>query len=171
MAQKIEQVEKENAPKKHDREKEKQEILLVRILSTDIPGERNIYVGLTKIKGISFALSHAICYNLKLDKKKKVGSLTKEEIEKISNAIKTLKIPEFLMNRRIDFDSGESKHLITNDLDLKKEFDIKRLKKIKSYKGVRHSRGLPVRGQRTRSHFRKKGKNKSVGVQRKKESK
>ena len=45
-----------------------------------------------------------------------------------------------------------------------KEFDIKRMKKMRSYKGIRHASGLPVRGQRTKSHFRKKGKNKAVGV-------
>jgi small subunit ribosomal protein S13 len=51
-----------------------------------------------------------------------------------------------------------------SELDLQKEFDIRRIKKIKSYKGVRHLLGQPVRGQRTRSHFRKKGP--SVGVKR-----
>jgi len=50
-------------------------------------------------------------------------------------------------------------------LKLRKEFDIKRLKKVKSYRGMRHAFGLPVRGQRTRSHFRK---GRSVGVQKKK---
>ncbi|MFA6023121.1 MAG: 30S ribosomal protein S13 [Candidatus Pacearchaeota archaeon] len=143
--------------------------MLVRILSTDIRGDKNVYSGLTRIKGVSFAIAHAVCHILKLDKRKKIGSLSKDEIEKISNTIKNLEIPEFMKNRRFDFDTGETKHLITTDLDLKKEFDIKRLKKIKSYKGIRHSRGLPVRGQRTKSHFRKVGKNKSVGVQKKRE--
>ena len=48
---------------------------------------------------------------------------------------------------------------------MKREFDIKRMKKIKSYKGARHSAGQPVRGQRTRSHFRSRGK--AVGVTKK----
>lgn len=155
----------EKVPKKNEREKN--EVILVRILSTDIDSNKNVYVGLTKIKGVSFAISNAICFILKLDKRKKISSLTKDEIEKISETIKNLNIPKFMMNRRFDFDNGESKHVITTELDLKKEFDIKRLKKIKSYKGIRHSKGLPVRGQRTKSHFRKKGKNKAVGVQQK----
>ncbi|MFA6452695.1 MAG: 30S ribosomal protein S13 [Candidatus Pacearchaeota archaeon] len=124
-------------------ELEKTEVL-VRIMSTDIPGSRNVYVGLTRIKGISFAISNAICHLTKISKSKKIVELTKEEIEKISETVKNLKIPEYMLNRRNDFDSGSTKHLITTELDLKKEFDIKRLKKIKSYKGVRHSRGLPV---------------------------
>ena len=52
------------------------------------------------------------------------------------------------------------------DLELQTEFDIKRMKKIKSYKGVRHSAGQPVRGQRTKSHFRK-NKAKSGGIKKK----
>ena len=59
--------------------------------------------------------------------------------------------------------------MLTNDLDIQKEFDIKRLKKIKSYRGLRHAQGLPVRGQRTRSHFRKKGG--AVSVRKKDDSK
>ena len=67
------------------------------------------------------------------------------------------------MNRRKDIESGETKHLIGSELELQKEFDIKRLKKIRSYRGLRHALGQPVRGQRTRSHFRAK-KRKAVGV-------
>lgn len=142
--------------------------MLIRIMSTDIPGSKNVFIGLTRIKGISFSMSNAICYLLKLDKKRKISSLTKEEIEKIQETARNPNVPEFMKNRRNDFDNGETKHLTMTDLDLKKEFDIKRHKKIKSYKGVRHSRGLPVRGQRTKSHFRRAGKKKAVGVQKKK---
>ena len=174
MKQKIEQVQlkkpdKAEKPEKHERKEERHE-MLIRILSTDIPANKNIYVGLTYIKGISFSLSNAICYKLKIDKNKKISALTKEDIDNISKEIKNPEIPNFLMNRRKDYDSGKTKHLITNELDLRKDFDIKRLKKIHSYKGIRHSRGLPVRGQRTKSHFRKKGKNRVVGVKKTKEA-
>ncbi|SRR3989344_1001746 len=141
---------------------------LVRIHSTDLPGEKNIYGGLVRIKGVSFSMSSALCHNLKLDKNKKVQELSKEEIKKIEEAIKNPNVPDYFKNRRKDQETGETKHLSTTELDLQKEFDIKRLKKIKSYKGLRHSKGLPVRGQRTRSHFRKRGKNKAVGVNKKK---
>ena len=141
---------------------------LVRIHNTDIRGEKGVYVGLTRIKGVSFAISNAICKILGLDKRKKVSDLSKEDMEKISKEIKDPKIPSFMMNRRKDIDTGEDSHLSITDLDLRKEFDLKRLRKIRSYKGLRHARGLPVRGQRTRSHFRKKGKNRVVGVKTKK---
>lgn len=167
MEQKSEQVNKEGKENIHKGKEEKMEVL-VRILSTDIPGSKNIYSGLTYIKGISYSIANAVCLQLNLDKRRRISSLSKDEIEKISLTVKKLNVPSYLLNRRYDFDSGEDKHLITTELDLKKDFDLKRLKKIKSYKGVRHSKGLPVRGQRTKSHFRKKGKNKVVGVKKKK---
>jgi len=142
-----------------EKPKEKMGERLVRIMSTDIPGNIGLYPGLARIKGVSWSLSNAVCIKLKMDKKKKIGALTEEEIRKISEFIKNPNIPIFLFNRRKDFDTGEDKHLVTNDLDLKKEFDIKRLKKIKSYRGIRHAAKQPLRGQRTRSHFRtNKGK-------------
>ena len=147
-----------------------QEERIVRILSKDIEGGMNIYSGLTKIKGISWMLSNAICHVLKLDKKRKIGSLTEEEIAKISEFVKNPKMPTHLVNRRKDLDTGEDKHLVSSDLELRKEFDIKRLKKIKSYRGLRHSSGLPLRGQKTRSNFRP-NKMKGAGIKKKKKAK
>ena len=144
----------------------KQEERILRILSKDIEGGMTIYAGLTKIKGVSWTLSNAICKVLKMDKDRKIGSLTKEEISKISEFIKNPKLPSYLHNRRSDFETGEDKHLTGGDLELRKDFDIKRLKKIKSYKGYRHMSGLPLRGQRTRSNFRK-NKGKRVGIKKK----
>lgn len=140
---------------------------VIRILSKDIEGNMKVYPGLTKVKGISWSFSNALCKLLKIDKNRKIGSLSKEEIEKISNFVKHPDIPKQIMNRRDDFETGENKHLIGSDLELQKEFDIKKLKKIKSYKGYRHMGGLPLRGQRTRSNFRK-NKSKGVGIKKKK---
>ena len=137
---------------------------LVRIFSTDIPGNKNVFSGLTRIKGISYAMSGAACHKLGIDKMKKIKDLNKEEIEKISKFLENPTIPGFLLNRNKDREIGENKHLIGTDLSLQKEFDIKRLKKIRSYRGLRHATGQPVRGQRTKSHFRK---NKTVGVMKK----
>jgi len=147
-------------------EKTRNEGKIIRILSQDIEGVMNIYSGLTKIKGVSWSLSNAICKKLKIDKKKKIGELNSEEIKKISEFIKNPIIPQNIMNRRMDPETGKGKHLSGSDLELQKEFDIKKLKKIKSYKGYRHSSGLPVRGQRTRGNFRK-NKSKGVGIKKK----
>ena len=145
----------------------KNEEKIIRIMSKDINGGMNIYVGLTKIKGISWSFSNAICKSLKIDKNKKIGDLNKEDIKEISDFVKSPKIPSYITNRRKDLDTGENKHLTGSDLELKNEFDIKRLKKIRSYKGYRHALKLTVRGQRTRGNFRK-NRAKGVGIKKKK---
>jgi small subunit ribosomal protein S13 len=149
--------------KMYEPKQEKHEDRLVRILSEDIEGKMKVYAGLTKIKGVSWGVANAVCKVLKLDKNKKIGSLSPEEIKKISEFIKDPKIPGYLLNRRKDFETGENRHLSGSDLELQKEFDIKRLKKIKSYRGLRHAAGLPTRGQRTKGHFRK-NKTKGAGI-------
>lgn len=155
--------------KKHYQAQEVEEVNLIRILGKDLRGDKKVSIGLTKIKGISFAFSNAIVGVLGIDPNKRIQELTKEELGLIEEFVKNPKVPSFLMNRRNDFDDGTDKHLITGDLNLAKEFDIKRLKKIKSYKGVRHNVGLPVRGQRTKANFRKnRKKSGAVGVKKKK---
>jgi len=148
----------------------KEEQRLIRILSKDIEGNLNVYVGLTKIKGISWGVSNAICKVLKINKSKKISELTKEEIDKINIFSENPDLPNYLMNRKNDRETGKNKHLVGSHLELQKDLDLGRLKKIKSYKGVRHSLGLPVRGQRTRSHFRK-NRRKSVGIKKKENKK
>lgn len=138
---------------------------LVRIYGKDIPGNKNIYPGLTYIKGISWSLSNAICKILNLDKKTKISELSKKQIDEIEGFLAKPKLYDYLKNRQKDYDTGESKHILTNELDMTKDFDIKRMRQIKSYKGMRHALKQPVRGQRTRSHFRTTGV--SVGVNKK----
>ena len=151
--------------KKPERKETKQEAL-TRILATDIPSNLSIYAGLTKIKGISWALSGAICKNLGLNKHQKISTLSEAEIEKINAYLKNLPVtqfPSWLLNRRKDIETGQDMHLLATELDLQREFDIRKMKKIKCYKGIRHALGQPVRGQRTRAHFRK---GRSIGVTR-----
>lgn len=156
---KMEQTQKQPEKKNEER--------IVRIMSKDVEGGMTLYAGLTKIKGISWALSNALCKLLNLDKKRKIGSLTKDEIEKITQFLKTSQFPKHILNRKSDFKTGEDKHLTGTDLELQTEFDVKRLKKIKSYRGYRHMLGLPARGQRTRGNFRPH-KMKGVGIKKKK---
>jgi len=141
---------------------------LVRIANTDLKGEKNINVALKSIKGVGMNLANAVCGVAKITKTKKTGELTDEEVQRIEKAIKTPSqygIPSWMFNRRKDLETGLDKHLITNELIFRKEQDIKLMRKIKCYKGMRHAFGLPVRGQRTRSNFRK-NKGKAMGVKR-----
>jgi small subunit ribosomal protein S13 len=150
---------------KEEKAKAKEEKNIVRIVSTDIPADTSIYHGLTFIKGISWSFSNAVCAALGIDKHRKVSSLTQDEIDKITEFLKKPNLPSFLLNRRFDPETGENRHLILSNLDFQREFDIRREKKIKSLRGIRHILGQPVRGQRTRSHFRH---GRAVGVQRSK---
>jgi small subunit ribosomal protein S13 len=157
---------KEKAPEKPVKKNPMQEEMgevLVRVLGFDIPGSRNLYAGLTRIKGVSWAISNAVCKNLNMQHTKKISELTKDEIKKIEAFLMDLKVYDFMKNRRLDIDTNETMHLYGHDLDQKRDFDIKRMKKIRSYKGIRHSLGQPVRGQKTRSHFRARGRG-SVGI-------
>ena len=152
----------EKKPEKKTEEKKKSIMIskeaptgrIIRIFQTDVPGNKNLYCGLTRIKGVSWAISNAVCYLNKLDKTRKVESLSKEEIQKLEETLKGHKFPKYMLNRRNDFNTGEDSHLIGNALELAEELDIKRLKKIRSWRGWRHAFGQPTRGQSTKAHFR-----------------
>ena len=153
---------------------QKQELkYFVRVANTDLDGNKPLNNSLTKIKGISFMLSNAICNAAAIEKTKKTGYLTEDEAAKIDEIIKEpskFNLPSWLLNRRRDPEDNADKHLIGTTLTFIQDNDIKMMKKIKSYKGIRHSLGLPVRGQRTRSNSRK-NKGKVLGVKRKEGSK
>lgn len=150
---------------------EKEELkYFVRIAQTDLEGNKPILQSLLKIKGIGFMLANAVCDASGMDKKKKTGYITDEEVKKIDDVLKDplkFNFPPWLLNRRRDIETGEDKHLLTANLTFAQENDVKMMKKTKSYRGLRHAYGLPVRGQRTKSNFRRnKGKG-SLGVKKK----
>lgn len=130
---------------------------IVRIAATDIDGNKPTRYALTQIKGINFMVANAIVNCTGVNPRERIGNLPDEEIEKISKAIETINewLPPWLKNRRKDIYTGKDLHLIGTEIDLTLREDINLLKKIRSYRGIRHERGLPVRGQRTRSNKRK----------------
>ncbi len=152
-----------------EKQQPKQELRgIVRILGSDMKGERNLYVSLQGIKGVGPSLANAVCKIGKFDRNKKVGTLTDQEIKRIEEILADptkAGIPEWMFNRKKDPESGKSIHITGVDLPFRQKEDIKGMIRIKSYRGVRHMLGLPVRGQRTKSSFRK---GRSVGVVRKK---
>jgi len=144
---------------------------IVRIVNTDLKGEKKVLMALQKIKGIGYMLSNFICHSTKIDPNKIAGKLSAEEVSKIEDVIRNpakYDCPSWMMNRRKDYETGQDMHLITTDLDVTVDNDMKRMKKIRSYKGVRHMIGQPVRGQRTKSNFRKNKGKVSLGVNRNK---
>ena len=151
-------------------EEQKQELkYFVRIANTDLDGNKPIQHALIKVKGVSFMFSNAILNVAGIEKTKKAGYLTDNEANKIDDVIKDpskFGIPSWLFNRKRDPEDNTNKHLTGPTLAFTQDNDIKMMKKIKSYKGIRHSLGLPVRGQRTKSNFRK-NKGKVMGVKKK----
>jgi len=129
---------------------------IVRLAATDIDGNKPTLYGLTYIKGINYMTANAIVTYAGVDGKKRIGNLSDEEIEKLSKAIETMNewLPPWMRNRRRDLYTGKDLHLIGTEIDLTKREDINLLRKIRAYRGIRHERGLPVRGQRTRSNKR-----------------
>jgi small subunit ribosomal protein S13 len=144
---------------------------IVRVADTDLDGSKPVYHALNKIKGVSFMFANAICTFSGIDRNKKAGTLNLDEVKKLTDIVKNpLKygFPAWMLNRRKDYESGDDRHILSADLRWQVENDIKIMKKIRSYKGVRHMYGLPVRGQKTKNNFRKKKGKASLGVQRKK---
>jgi len=140
---------------------------IVRIANTDLDGSKLLIQALQKIKGVSVMYANAICALSQVNKLKKTGNLEQKEITALEKTISSplqSGMPIWMLNRRHDYETGADMHLLTSDLMFTKDNDIKRMKKTKSYKGLRHQWGLTVRGQRTKSNFRKnKGKVQGIG--------
>jgi len=157
---------KEKTKKKADRGKDFKYI--VRLSNTDVDGEKNVVYGLTSIKGIGVHMATLIADEVGIDRYMKIGDLKDSQIEKIQEIIDNVKTsaPGWMLNHRKDFDTGKNVHLIGSDIDMRLRDEINILKKIRSYRGIRHERGLRVRGQRTRTHNRK---GLALGVSKKRE--
>ncbi len=141
---------------------------IVRIAETDIDGNRPLLYALMSIKGIGYRVAEGIVKEMELNPKVKIGELSDDEIEKIrgyvENELENI-LPVWMRNHRKMFLTGEDRHILATDLDLQIQDDINLLKRIRAYRGIRHERGLAVRGQRTRSNGRR---GLAVGVSRKK---
>ena len=140
---------------------------IIRIANSDVSGEERLAYALTSIRGIGPRISNAIIQKLKLNPNKLAGKLDDKNVEDIENAIMNLKdyVPDWLLNRQKDYDTGEDIHSVSVELKMTHDEDLNRMKKVKSYKGIRHASGHKVRGQRTYSNGRK---GLALGVSRKK---
>ena len=151
-------------PDKKERKEFRHRLRLAGII---IDGNLDVERALQKIKGIGNRVSKSILQTLNIDKRTKIGSLDDVDIERIEKAIEDIdkNLPSWMLNRQRDPYSGEDIHLTGADLDMALREDINIQKELKSYRGIRHSLGLPVRGQRTRTSFRKGA---TIGVSRRK---
>ena len=140
---------------------------IIRIANSDVSGEERLVNALTSIRGVGPRISNAIVQKLKLDPNKLAGKLDDKNVMDIENAIMNLNdyVPDWLLNRQKDYDTGEDIHPVSVELKMTLDEDLNRMKKVKSYKGIRHASGHKVRGQRTYSNGRK---GLALGVSRKK---
>ncbi|HWP78487.1 MAG TPA: 30S ribosomal protein S13 [Candidatus Nitrosotenuis sp.] len=137
---------------------------IVRIVGKDIPGDKKLSVGLTHIKGVGHNFANALISRLGLNPNSNIGFLTETQVVEIEKALKdpaALNFPGWIFNRRKDVETGNTVHLITSDIAFTVRNDIEREKLSNSWRGFRHTYGLKVRGQRTRTTGRKGA---SVGV-------
>ena len=115
-----------------------------RILGVDLPNEKPTHISLRYIRGIGPTTSLEVCEKAKVDPQRKANKLTEEEVARIANIL-------------------DREYMVEGQLRRKEQQDIARLKEISCYRGFRHRRNLPVRGQRTRTNARtRKGPRKTV---------
>lgn len=123
---------------------------MARIAGIELPDEKRIDIGLTVLFGIGRRNTARILKEAEIDSSKRVKNLTAEEVTRLQKII--------------------DKYPVEGTLKKEISDNIQRLRQIGSYRGLRHARGLPVRGQRTRSNARtKRGKRKTIGAMKKKE--
>lgn len=124
---------------------------MARISGVDLPREKRIEIGLTYIYGIGRARATKILAETGVDPSTRVKNLTDEEV-----------------NRIRDYVESDSENLIEGDLRREIAMNIKRLREIGCYRGIRHRKGLPVRGQKTKTNARTcKGPKKTVANKKK----
>jgi small subunit ribosomal protein S13 len=122
---------------------------VARIAGVDIPREKRIEIALTYLYGIGRAVSNQILSQAGIDPNKRTNMLSEEEVAKIRDII-------------------EQEHKIEGDLRKEVNINIKRLMDIGCYRGLRHRKGLPVRGQRTRTNSRTRKGPRKTSMKRKK---
>ena len=122
---------------------------MARIIGVEIPGEKRVDIALRSIYGLGPKNSIEVLIRAKIDPSIRAKDLSEQQISQIVHAIQ------------------DGKYVIEGDLRRELGLNLKRLQAIKCYRGIRHLRSLPVRGQRTQTNARtRKGPRKTVGVQR-----
>ena len=123
---------------------------MARIAGVDLPREKRVEIGLTYIYGIGRVVSNRILNEAGVSPDTRVKDLTDDEVARIQKAIETLEVP------------------VEGDLRREIALNIKRLQEIGCYRGIRHRKGLPVRGQKTKTNARtRKGPKKTIANKKK----
>src|SRR5438093_6055628 len=125
-------------------------VVVARIAGVDIPRDKRVEVALTYIYGIGPTSAKKIVEKNNISPETRVRNLTEEEVNRLRETV-------------------DKEYMVEGDLRRAVSMNVKRLIEIKCYRGIRHQRGLPVRGQRTRTNARtRRGPRRTVGIRRKK---
>jgi len=136
------------------RPKNFREKVFFRQLRSQVDGNAKVEYGLTQIRGVGKRFAQAIVRVAGIAPTIRIGAIPEKDLNRIEEIILDpieSGIPNWMVNRSKDLRTGKDLHIIGNKLDLSLKNDIDRMKKIKSYKGVRHHLRLKVRGQKTKS--------------------
>ena len=138
------------------------------MFNTNIKGKEKVVFALAAIRGIGPRLACVVCKKANIDTRRRAGELKPEEIDKIVAIMQSpgeFKVPTWMLNRQKDAKDGTNSQVLANGLDSKFRDDLEMLKKMKNHRGLRHSWGLRVRGQHTKTTGRH---GRTVGVSKKK---
>ncbi|MCQ2086147.1 MAG: 30S ribosomal protein S13 [archaeon] len=129
---------------------------IVRIADSDIDGQKSAVIGIQQIKGVGKRVAHIVVKRTGINPITKIGSLADEDVKKLEESVTTYAeyVPEWVINRQLDYETGADMHLIGSNLEIVQKDDINRMKMIRCYRGIRHETHHKVRGQRTRSNGR-----------------
>jgi len=140
---------------------------IIRIADTDLDGTQKVGFALLNIKGVGVGLANAVVRKAGINQENRIGFLSDAELEKLEYVLKTPSkygLPGWFLNRSKDIATGKDLHQIGSELVLQTKIDIDEMKRIRSWRGFRHTHGLKVRGQKTKTTGRK---GKAVGVKKK----
>lgn len=133
---------------------------IVRVAGVDLDGNLKVNMAFNTIKGIGYRTAQVLADKFfaktKLPKNILLGNITPENDELLTNIISKIELPKWMTNRQNDLYTGEDLHLTGSDLIFSVREDKQRLSRIKARRGMRLQAGLRVRGQRTKSNFRRK---------------
>ena len=139
---------------------------IVRLHGSNLDGTKLLPYALCDLKGVGIRVSKTMIKKLGLDPSLRLGTLSEADVRRLEEILDNPAsggIPNWMLNRRKDLETGKDVHLLGSDLTLRVRDDIDLMKETRSWKGNRHARGLKVRGQRTKTAARK---GRSVGVSR-----
>jgi small subunit ribosomal protein S13 len=146
---------KKEAPKKEESESFRG---IVRIAGKDVKGQLPLRSSLLHVRGIGHTIAAAaakvIQKELKISPDTRVGDLSEKQVEEVDNVLFNLgkyEVPQFILNRNNDYNSGNDRHVIMNDLIFEVSQDVDREKKLFTWRGFRHTFGQKTRGQRTKN--------------------